>query len=332
VSISFATEEVQYFLVELRRLLRRRLETSGRYAHSFYPFYLHGTMRDMNMNFDINGMREAHHIIRNKTEVRHFLEYAGAEGLLLGGWHPDLAEKMYGKGYGAQEEIINEMTGGVTLLPEETAITSIREREQVILNKVSAYVSQYHSELVDTSGITGNAEYRFKRKRPMIEPGLPTEAYLDIETTGLSPSGCDITVIGIHICNNGNSSFIQLVGKDITEQSIIEALKGVSILYTYNGSRFDLPFIQSRLGINLADVFTHIDLMYHCWRKNLYGGLKSVERQLGIERRLTGIDGYEAVKLWWRYVHSFDMDALTTLLEYNKEDVVNLKSLKERLI
>ena len=60
--------------------------------------------------------------------------------------------------------------------------------------------------------------------------------------------------------------------------------------------------------------------------------MKSVERQLGIERRLVGIDGYEAVKLWWRYVDSFDLDALNTLLEYNKEDVVNLKSLKDLLI
>ncbi len=289
-------------------------------------------MRDMNIYFDINGMREAHHNIRDKTEVGNFLEYAGAEGLLLGGWYPDLAEKMYGKGYGAQEGIINEMTRGVALLPEETAITSIREREQVILNKVSAYVSQYHPELADASRVAVNTEYRFKNKRPLREAGQPTEAYLDIETTGLTPAGCDITVIGIHICNNGNSSFIQLVGKDITEQSILEALQGVSILYTYNGSRFDLPFIHRRLGINLAKVFTHIDLMYHCWRKNLYGGLKSVERQLGIERRLVGIDGYEAVKLWWRYVDSFDLDALNTLLQYNKEDVVNLKSLKERLI
>ncbi len=122
VSMSFSTEEMQYCLAELRNLLRRRLETSGRYAHSFYTFYLHGTMRDMNMNFDINGMREAHQNIRDKTEACHFLEYAGAEGLLLGSWYPDLAEKMYGKGYGAQEDIIKEMTRGVAVLPEETTL------------------------------------------------------------------------------------------------------------------------------------------------------------------------------------------------------------------
>lgn len=330
LSMSFASEEVQHCLPELRRLLRRRLETSGRCAHSFYTFYLHGTMRDMNMNFDVNGMREAHHNIRDKIEAGHFLEYAGAEGLLLGAWYPDLAEKMYGKGYGEQEDIINEMTRGVELLPEETNIKSIQEREQLVLNKVSAYVSRFHPEIADTSRVTRDEKYRIEANE--MEPEQLTEAYLDIETTGLTPAGCDITVIGIHICNNGNSSFTQLVGKDITEQSILETLQGVSVLYTYNGSRFDLPFIHNRLGINLAKIFTHIDLMYHCWRKNLYGGLKSVERQLGIERCLVGIDGYEAVKLWWRYVDSFDPDALNTLLEYNKEDVVNLKSLKERLI
>jgi len=71
--------------------------------------------------------------------------------------------------------------------------------------------------------------------------------------------------------------------------------------------------------------------MYHCWKSNLYGGFKAVERQLGIERRLKEVNGYEAVRLWWRYVDDYDEDALSTLLEYNREDVVNLKHLKERL-
>ena len=72
--------------------------------------------------------------------------------------------------------------------------------------------------------------------------------------------------------------------------------------------------------------------MYHYWWKNLYGGFKSVERQLGIDRKLKEINGYEAVKLWWRYVNDYDEDALKTLLEYNREDVINLKTLKEMLL
>lgn len=157
------------------------------------------------------------------------------------------------------------------------------------------------------------------------------EAYLDIETTGLSPWHNEITVIGIHVCNGDTTNFIQLVGKDITADNILEALKGVTIIHTYNGSRFDLPFINSRLGIDLAKLFNHCDLMYDCWNRNLYGGFKSVERQLGIGRKLTEVNGLEAVRLWWRYINDYDEDALATLLEYNKEDVINLKFLKDKL-
>ena len=161
---------------------------------------------------------------------------------------------------------------------------------------------------------------------------LLTEAYLDIETTGLSPFSCEITVLGIYLCNGNDTEFVRLVGGDITTYNILDALSGVDIIYTYNGSRFDLPFIRSQLGINLAELFPHRDLMYDCWRSNLKGGLKAVERQLGIDRDLKGVDGRDAVRLWWRYVDSFDLDALNTLLEYNKEDVINLKTLKDLLL
>jgi uncharacterized protein YprB with RNaseH-like and TPR domain len=71
--------------------------------------------------------------------------------------------------------------------------------------------------------------------------------------------------------------------------------------------------------------------MYECWKNNLYGGFKAVEQQLGIRRQLKDVNGFEAVKLWWRYRDYGDHDALATLLEYNREDVVNLKVLREIL-
>ena len=63
-----------------------------------------------------------------------------------------------------------------------------------------------------------------------------------------------------------------------------------------------------------------------------FGGLKKVEKQLGIERQLPDIGGYDAVRLWWRYVNDSDATALATLIRYNREDVVNLKILKEILL
>ena len=158
------------------------------------------------------------------------------------------------------------------------------------------------------------------------------EAYLDVETTGLSFTDCIVTVAGIYICNGEDTRVVQLVGMDITPDSILEALEGVRIIHTYNGSRFDLPFIHGCIGLDLTRLFPHRDLMYDCWSKSLYGGLKAVERQVGIERCLKDMNGWEAVKLWWKYVDYFDLDALNKLLEYNKEDVVNLKTLQAKLL
>lgn len=156
-------------------------------------------------------------------------------------------------------------------------------------------------------------------------------AYLDIETTGLSPFHSDVTVIGIYKENGNDSLVMQLVGDDISADSLMTAMGSVTKLYTYNGSRFDLPFIKAKLNIDLNECCNHEDLMYACWKRNLKGGLKSVERQLGIARESTDIDGWIAVQLWWDYVNNGDREALAALLKYNEEDVLNLRVLKERL-
>jgi len=161
---------------------------------------------------------------------------------------------------------------------------------------------------------------------------LPVEAYLDIETTGLSRTACQITVVGLYLVAGASERVVQLVGPEITASNLAAALAGVRAIYTYNGSRFDLPFIHCHLGLSLEETHNHSDLMYGCWQNNLYGGLKSVERQLNIKRKLTEVNGYEAVRLWWRYARYGDRNALVTLLAYNREDVVNLKLLRERLL
>jgi len=157
------------------------------------------------------------------------------------------------------------------------------------------------------------------------------DAYLDIETTGLCSFYDEITVIGICLAVDGTSSLIQLVGNEATRSNLIRALRRVDTIYTYNGSRFDLPFIRFRLGVNLREHFRHHDLMHDCWRNNLYGGFKSVEQRLGIARRLQGIGGAQAALLWWRYQIDNDRKALDLLLEYNKEDVLNLLVIRKRL-
>ena len=124
---------------------------------------------------------------------------------------------------------------------------------------------------------------------------------------------------------------MQLVGKELTSANLLESLEGVNKIYTYNGSRFDLPFIHDLVGIDLETIAIHHDLMYDCWRCNLFGGFKAVEQQLGIPRQLQGITGWDAVLLWQRYQNYGNQSALELLLQYNKEGVLNLKTLRERL-
>ena len=125
--------------------------------------------------------------------------------------------------------------------------------------------------------------------------------------------------------------FGQLYGSQINADGVLALLEGVDEIYTYNGSRFDLPFIKGAIGLDLRKQFAHTDLMYACWRQELKGGLKAVEVRLGIERQSTDMNGFMAVRLWWDYINNNDTDALQKLLEYNREDVLNLHVLRERL-
>lgn len=160
---------------------------------------------------------------------------------------------------------------------------------------------------------------------------MKRRAYLDIETTGLSRDYYDITVIGIAFENRKHCKVVQLVGDAVSDVRLLELLSGADEIYTYNGSRFDLPFIRRRLNVDLSKMFSHRDLMYDCWKQNLKGGLKVVEEKLQIARNSKGIDGFMAVRLWWNYINNNDESALKTLLEYNKEDTINLKILREKL-
>jgi hypothetical protein len=156
-------------------------------------------------------------------------------------------------------------------------------------------------------------------------------AYLDIETTGLSRYYADLTVIGIALEKSRKYQVIQLIEDDLYPEKLMDSLEGVDEIYTYNGSRFDLPFIKAKLGVDLNKCFKHTDLMYNCWRHKLKVGLKAVERLLDIKRNLKDVNGYIAVQLWFDYVNSNNKQALRTLLKYNQEDVVNLRCLRRKL-
>ncbi len=160
--------------------------------------------------------------------------------------------------------------------------------------------------------------------------GYP-EAYLDIETTGLYPHESSITVIGLYFCNGDDGRLVQLYDSSVSRENLLEAMRGTAHMYTYNGSRFDIPFIRACLGPDLDRLYRHTDLMYKCWDHNLRGGFKRVLQHLGIFRETEGLSGMDAIRLWEQYKQFNDLDALNLLLRYNRDDIVNLRQLRDAL-
>ena len=148
--------------------------------------------------------------------------------------------------------------------------------------------------------------------------------YLDIETTGLRRNRHHVTIVGLY---DGRRVRHFIEGVDLEE--FPAAIAKAPMLVTFNGSRFDLPFMQARWP-QLRFEQLHADLLYPLHRLGLYGGLKEIESKLGIERTEATRDlrGHDAVRLWRRFERGDD-EALEVLLEYNRQDVENLRPLKD---
>jgi uncharacterized protein len=147
-------------------------------------------------------------------------------------------------------------------------------------------------------------------------------AYVDIETTGLEIGRDALTVVGVY---DGRRMRSFVKGQNL--EDLPRALEGRRLLVTFNGARFDLPFLRRAFPRMRLDQI-HIDLMGPLRRLGFHGGLKRIESRLGVDRsaRTTGMTGFDAVRLWHDY-EAGDDGALEPLLEYNREDVVNLEPL-----
>ena len=146
--------------------------------------------------------------------------------------------------------------------------------------------------------------------------------YLDIETSGGGQGIDEITVIGIY---DGRKVRTFVNGKNLDEFEI--AICDYDMVVTFNGTCFDLPVIR-RWFRNISLPPAHIDLRFLLKRLGYTGGLKKIEKSIGIVRNseIDGMDGYEAVLLWKAYEWG-DEKALETLIKYNTADILNLKPL-----
>lgn len=148
--------------------------------------------------------------------------------------------------------------------------------------------------------------------------------YLDIESTGLSSVFDNVTMVGLY---DGRKYKVFIEGHNLPDFQA--ELRKYSVVVTFNGSGFDLRFLRLAFP-NLTLPPVHIDLRWATRRLGMKGGLKEVEKLMGISRPsdVEDIGGYEATVLWSRYQRG-DKAALERLIRYNTEDVVHLKAIME---
>lgn len=170
----------------------------------------------------------------------------------------------------------------------------------------------------------------------LMPPGLHWRLYnyfqenavfLDIETTGFRGG---TTVVGLY---DGFDTKIFVRDKNLTTEALQKEVDKGKIIVTFNGACFDLPVLVKEYGIDFSK-HLHMDLRFVCSKIGLKGGLKNIEKEIGITRGddVEGVDGAEAVRLWRKYIKTGDESYLNTLIKYNEEDIINLKTLAEHAV
>jgi uncharacterized protein YprB with RNaseH-like and TPR domain len=148
--------------------------------------------------------------------------------------------------------------------------------------------------------------------------------FLDIETSGYYG---DITVVGIY---DGRETKTMVKGINLNPLLLNRLLQHYKMIITFNGASFDLPVINKYYPNTIPHV-PHIDLRHPLAKLGYSGGLKSIEAQLGIRRAeaVQGISGSDAVYLWNMYKATGKREYLERLVQYNEEDIINLKPLAD---
>ncbi|MBT4805601.1 hypothetical protein HON71_05510 [Candidatus Woesearchaeota archaeon] len=140
--------------------------------------------------------------------------------------------------------------------------------------------------------------------------------YLDIEVDSLGK----VILVGISDYYNSNY-FVK--GVNLSKGEIERELSKYKLIVTFNGGAFDLPKLRKQMDVVVK--VAHLDLKQLCVNLELVGGLKEVEKRLGLGRpaHLYG----NPVDLWKAFHASGDREYLDLLIAYNGEDIENLKSI-----
>jgi uncharacterized protein YprB with RNaseH-like and TPR domain len=115
-------------------------------------------------------------------------------------------------------------------------------------------------------------------------------------------------------------------------QELVDALKKYTVIYTYYGTRFDIPFVRTRAMMHGIEFpprgeILHRDL-YYLVRSKLQLNRNRLEVACGV----LGIEGKTHIR-WDKWISAMtgDKESLEYIVEHNKYDVIILEKLHERM-
>lgn len=158
--------------------------------------------------------------------------------------------------------------------------------------------------------------------------------FMDIETLGLSNAA--IILVGIaEIKGNCIESNQYLLREKEEEPALIEAylshIDEASVHVTYNGARFDIPFIKNRARLYRMDCNldqTHFDLIYparNLWKDTLPNcKLTTIEEHLFNIKRVDDVPGAYIPDYYRTYLTTKNIGPLIPIIEHNRMDIVSL--------
>jgi len=195
-------------------------------------------------------------------------------------------------------------------------------------DRIQAYIDDARESLATGDTAFFAEQFPSQARWRLYETFADRAAFLDIETTGLDQRRHDVTTVSVRL---GGETTTLVRGQDLTADRLQSVLGDADMLVTFNGARFDVPFLESAFEIDGVLDRPHLDVMYPCRRLDLTGGLKQIERDLGVERDRPDLSGEDAVRLWHDFQRG-DESALETLVSYNREDVDHLETVTERVV
>lgn len=151
-------------------------------------------------------------------------------------------------------------------------------------------------------------------------------SFFDIETNGLDAD----SIVTLVCCYHRGRPLRFLADENLDD--FLDLLDEIRLLVSFNGASFDVPRVLDRFHIPALPC-AHVDLRWLCHHAGWRGGLKAIERALGLRRPpdLEGLGGAEAVWLWQAWHDRQDALARRTLERYCAADTVMLQMLAGRL-